>query len=164
MKNTIKAFRPKDASYTHANAKNILNLLADDNLKKLILLASEIPQTISDKNFSSNLPGIFVLAEYKFLKLYEIIDIASIHIVFDSRFFLSTRINSRYAEVKPVLDKAENDERVFFCTKRCPFTYELSPSEAVNKILELKDYFKKFTSETRKEYFSLISNFTEDKF
>jgi hypothetical protein len=164
MENTINAFRPKDTSGTDVNAKNILNLLDDSNLKKLILLASEIPQTINDKNYSSNFSSIFVLGEYEFLKLYEIIDIALIHIVFDSPYFLTVARDSEYRMVKPVLDKAQNDERAFFYTKRCPFTYELLPSEAVNKILELKDSFKKFTPGTRKEYFSLISNVPEDKF
>jgi hypothetical protein len=163
MENAIKAFRSKENS-TDVNAKNILNLLDDSNLRKLILLASETPQSPTDKNYSSNLPDIFALAEYN-LKLYEIIDITSyIYIVFDSPYFLTVARDNRYREVKPVLDKAQNDERVFFCTKRCPFTYELSPSEAVNKILELKDYFKKFTPGTRKEYFSLISNVPENKF
>ena len=163
MENTmIKAFRSKE-NPTDVNAKNILNLLDDSNLKKLILLASEIPQSTTDKNFSANLPNIFVLAEYN-LKLYEIIDISTIYIVFDSPYFLTVARDNRYREVKPVLDNAQNNDKVFFCTKRCPFTNKLSPSEATHKILELKDYFKKFTPETRKEYFSLISNVPEDKF
>jgi hypothetical protein len=162
MANTIKAFRSKENS-TDINSKNILNLLDDGNLKKLILLASEIPQSPTDENFSANLPNIFALAEYN-LKLYEILDIATIYIVFDSPYFLTVARDNRYREVKPILDEAQNNEKVFFCTKRCPFTHKLSPSEAVQKILGLKGYFKKFTPETRKEYFSLISNVTEDKF
>ncbi|MCL5423472.1 MAG: hypothetical protein M1385_00105 [Candidatus Marsarchaeota archaeon] len=138
MENAIKAFRSKENS-TDVNA--------------------------NDKIYeNSNLPDIFALAEYN-LKLYEIIDITSyIYIVFDSPYFLTVARDNRYREVKPVLDKAQNNEKVFFCTKRCPFTHKLSPSEAVQKILGLKGYFKKFTPETRKEYFSLISNVTEDKF
>lgn len=143
-------------SNTTENCRNLIQYLDMSNCLQVILFATS---KIVDESFSyndgpdNNLPlmGALALVELPTLTAY---------VVFDGLFLTAARLN-RYREVKDVLDHAIESKKALFITEPVPFTSSLSPIDALEKLINFKR--KHLTTHTRREFFRLLSNLSEQQ-
>ena len=60
------------------------------------------------------------------------------------------------------MEVAIASDKVYYSGQRAPLTSEMTPDQAVSTLLHLGP-IQPLTSESRADYFSLLSNFTEDE-
>ncbi|HFF8856267.1 MULTISPECIES: hypothetical protein [Acinetobacter calcoaceticus/baumannii complex] len=143
-------------SNTTDNCINLIQYLDMSNCLQVILFATS---KIADESFSyndgpdNNLPlmGALALVELPTLTAY---------VVFDGLFLTAARLN-RYREVKDVLDHAIESKKALFITEPVPFTSSLSPIDALEKLANFKR--KQLTVDSRREFFRLLSNLSEQQ-
>lgn len=142
-------FRSK-ASNTGKNADLIINIINDPNTLEVTLFASEKIE------HSPNAPLMFALAKYPIEAIEEVI-----YIAFDNNVSTAQRF-PRYREVEKILDASESSSKVMFSKTRIPYTAAMTPEEAINLMLE-QAVTEALTSDTRAEFFSMLSNITESE-
>lgn len=145
---------------TSVNLDTIISTLSDARTDRVILFATETQPTDSFNHHSdgpeTNLPLVAALAEFK------IPGVAPFYVVFDGLFLTAAR-QSRYFEVRDLLDASIASGKAFFAQKRAPFTSELSPEEAAQKLLQIAPVVA-LTNANRSVYFGLLSCLPESAF
>lgn len=142
---------------TSSNLATLLGLIQDPNCLRIRLFAS--PRTVTPEydhksdGSDTTLPLVAAVATYKIPGVDEV------HVVFDG-LFLTAALTPRVSEVKTLLEAAQTSGKTDFCTVTAPFTSSLAPQVAAERLLELSPV-KQLTQNTRPEYFSHLSDFTE---
>ncbi|RMT61583.1 hypothetical protein ALP43_200000 [Pseudomonas azotoformans] len=108
-----------------------------------------------EARWDNNLPLVVALAKY------IIPHVDSVLVVFDGVFLTAAR-SARYGEGRELLYLAVASDKVYYSGQRAPLTNEMTPDEAVSTLTNLGS-IQPLTVESRAEYFSLLSNFTEDE-
>jgi len=142
---------------TNTNLQAILSIIDSNCTKRVILFASPTKETQEMSHSDGpdpRLPLLSALAEY------EIPHIATIYIVFDG-LFLTAALRPRYPDIKKLLDIAQESGKVFFAKERAPFTSALTPANAVEELLKIKN-IAKLNKESRASFFSLLSAIPEE--
>ncbi|WP_198430910.1 hypothetical protein [Pseudomonas tolaasii] len=131
-------------------------MIRDNKCDEIILFAS-VENDLGDEEarWNNNLPLVVALAKY------IIPHVDSVLVVFDGMFLTAARY-PRYGEVRNLLDVAVTSDKVYYSGQRAPLTSEMTPDEAVSTLIDLGS-IQPLTVESRAEYFSLLSNFTEDE-
>jgi hypothetical protein len=144
---------------TGANCSALLGLINDNHCVEVRLFASpRIPDAeynTQTDGLETNLPLLVAWAKY------EIPKIDTVYVLFDGNFLTAAR-NSRYLEVREILDAAERTQKVTFATQAAPFTTTFDPKQAIDKLNTIP--FTQFTTDSRAQYFSLLSSITEMDF
>lgn len=144
---------------TNLNAQTLIGLLNDPNCVEVRLFASpwKVTAEFSQRDGTdNNLPLVAALATYK------IPGVSDVHVVFDG-LFLTTARRPRFLEVRDVLDAAQACGKASYCATPVPFTSALSPEKAV-ELLTQQGPVQPFTEDTRKDYFKLLSHFSEETY
>ena len=141
---------------TSDNVWALCDLIRDNKCDEIILFAS-VGNDIEDEEarWNNNLPLVAALAKY------IIPHVDSVLVIFDGVFLTAAR-SARYGEVRELLDVAIASDKVYYSGQRAPLTSEMTPDEAVSTLINLGS-IQPLTVESRAEYFSLLSNFTEDE-
>ncbi|MGE1153864.1 hypothetical protein [Pseudomonas kitaguniensis] len=141
---------------TSDNVWALCDLIRDNKCDEIILFAS-VKNDLEDEHAkcNNNLPLVVALAKY------IIPHVDSVMVVFDGVFLTAARY-PRYGEVRNLLDVAVASDKVYYSRQRAPLTSEMTPDEAVSTLIDLGS-IQPLTVESRAEYFSLLSNFTEDE-
>ena len=141
---------------TSDNVWALCDLIRDNKCDEIILFSS-VGNDLDDEEarWDNNLPLVVALAKY------IIPHVDSVLVVFDGAFLTAAR-PARYGEVRNLLDVAIASDKVYYSGQRAPLTSEMTPEEAVSTLINL-DSIQPLTVESRAEYFSLLSNFTEDE-
>lgn len=141
---------------TSDNVWALCDLIRDNKCDEIILFAS-VENDLGDEEtrWNNNLPLVVALAKY------IIPHVDSVLVVFDGMFLTAARY-PRYGEVCNLLDVAVTSDKVYYSGQRAPLTSEMTPDEAVSTLIDLGS-IQPLTVESRAEYFSLLSNFTEDE-
>jgi len=141
---------------TSDNVWALCDLIRDNKCDEIILFASE-KNDLEDEHakWNNNLPLVVALAKY------IIPHVDSVMVVFDGVFLTAARY-PRYGEVRNLLDVAVASDKVYYSRQRAPLTSEMTPDEAVSTLIDLGS-IQPLTVESRADYFSLLSNFTEDE-
>ncbi len=107
-----------------------------------------------DDGPETNLPlmGAILLVELQEFNAY---------VIFDGLFLTAQRY-PRYREVKEVLDAAVNSDKAYFIDIPVPFTSTWGPVGAIDQLLPLPR--QKLTSDSRRKFFSLLCNLTEQQY
>ena len=139
---------------TSDNVWALCDLIRDNKCDEIILFAS-VGNDIDDDEarWNNNLPLVVALAKY------IIPHVDSVLVVFDGVFLTAAR-SARYGEVRELLDVAIASDKVYYSGQRAPLTSEMTPDQAVSTLLHLGP-IQPLTSESRADYFSLLSNLTE---
>ncbi|QHC93036.1 hypothetical protein [Pseudomonas chlororaphis] len=143
-----------DAKATSENLWTICELIRDRKCDEIILFASE-KNNLEEEEYNNNLPLVVALAKY------IIPNVDSVFVVFDGVFLTAARY-PRYLEVRDLLNVAEASDKVFYSELRAPITIGMTPDNAVATLSELGE-IKPLTPNTRADYFSLLSSFTESQ-
>jgi len=138
---------------TNQNEQAIIEILKDKNTQKVIFFASP---TTNQEESDVNLPLMSALVEYK------IPGAGMTKVIYDGEFLTAAR-RPRYLEIKNVLDNAESSEKIYFSLKRAPFTSDMAPKEAATALESLGSQ-EQLTTATRAQYFSMLSNITEEDY
>lgn len=141
---------------TSDNVWALCDLIRDNKCDEIILFSS-VGNDLDDEEarWDNNLPLVVALAKY------IIPHVDSVLVVFDGAFLTAAR-PARYGEVRNLLDVAIASDKVYYSGQRAPLTSEMTPEEAVSTLINLGS-IQPLTVESRAEYFSLLSNFTEDE-
>ena len=141
---------------TSDNVWALCDLIRDNKCDEIILFAS-VGNDLDDEEarWDNNLPLVVALAKY------IIPHVDSVLVVFDGVFLTAAR-SARYGEVRELLDVAIASDKVYYSGQRAPLTGEMTPDQAVSTLINLGS-IQPLTVESRAEYFSLLSNFTEDE-
>ncbi|AHC33446.1 MULTISPECIES: hypothetical protein [unclassified Pseudomonas] len=141
---------------TSDNVWALCDLIRDNKCDEIILFAS-VGNDLDDEEarWDNNLPLVVALAKY------IIPHVDSVLVIFDGVFLTAAR-SARYGEVRELLDVAIASDKVYYSGQRAPLTSEMTPDEAVSTLINLGS-IQPLTVESRAEYFSLLSNFTEDE-
>jgi len=139
---------------TSDNVWALCDLTRYNKCDEIILFAS-VGNDIDEEEarWNNNLPLVVALAKY------IIPHVDSVLVVFDGVFLTAAR-SARYGEVRELLDVAIASDKVYYSGQRAPLTSEMTPDQAVSTLLHLGPIHP-LTSETRADYFSLLSNLTE---
>ncbi|WP_151828394.1 hypothetical protein [Acinetobacter oleivorans] len=107
-----------------------------------------------DDGPETNLPlmGAIILLELQEFNAY---------VIFDGLFLTAQRY-PRYKEVKEVLDAAVTSDKTYFIDISVPFTSTWGPVGAVDQLLPLPR--QKLTPDSRKNFFKLLCNISEEKY
>ncbi|CAH0321778.1 hypothetical protein SRABI64_05407 [Pseudomonas carnis] len=141
---------------TSDNVWALCDLIRDNKCDEIILFAS-VGNDLDDEEarWDNNLPLVVALAKY------IIPHVDSVLVVFDGVFLTAAR-PPRYGEVRNLLDVAIASDKIYYSGQRAPLTSEMTPDQAVSTLINLGS-IQPLTVESRAEYFSLLSNFTEDE-
>lgn len=142
---------------TSDNLASVLELIRDSRTVQVILFASPETPTLdmSDRDGpATNLPLVAALAEYKLPGVSD-----PLYVVFDGLFLTAAR-DSRYFEVRDLLDVAIASGKAFVAMRRAPFTSRLTPDEAAEILWQIGPV-SPLTGETRATYFRLLSGVSE---
>ncbi|EML1599289.1 hypothetical protein L0Y81_30530 (plasmid) [Burkholderia multivorans] len=137
---------------TTQNAQGLIDAINDPNIVTVTLFASP---TSKDPSFSdsdgpdTNLPLLSALTHSN----------SGNTTVFDGVFLTAAR-QSRYFEVRDVLDAAIASGKVYFGASRAPFTSALTPLDATRSLSAVAPV-EKLTSSSRPRFFRLLSGVTE---
>lgn len=139
---------------TSDNVWALCDLIRDNKCDEIILFAS-VGNNIDEEEarWNNNLPLVVALAKY------IIPHVDSVLVVFDGVFLTAAR-SARYGEVRELLDVAIASDKVYYSGQRAPLSSEMTPDQAVSTLLHLGP-IQPLTSESRADYFSLLSNLTE---
>lgn len=83
------------------------------------------------------------------------------YVIFDGLFLTAQRY-PRYKEVKEVLDVAMTSDKTYFIEVPVPFTSSWGPVGAIDQLLPLPR--QKLTQDSRRNFFSLLCNLTEQQY
>lgn len=147
-----------EASNTTVNLDNILRLLRNPDLGRVILFAtpSEPSRGYSrDDGPESNLPLVAALVELKAG------DVPPMYVVFDGLFLTAAR-PPRYGEVRQLLDTAIATGKAFYGAEPVSFTSGLLAEEAAITLISSGE-LRPLNSASRAHYFSLLSASGEDE-
>lgn len=141
---------------TSDNVWALCDLIRDNKCDEIILFASVENDLDDDEaRYNNNLPLVVALAKY------IIPHVDSVFVVFDGVFLTAARY-PRYGEVRELLDVAVASDKVYYSGQRAPLTSEMTPDEAVSTLIELGP-IQPLTVDSRANYFSLLSSFTESE-
>lgn len=141
---------------TSDNVWALCDLIRDNKCDEIILFASVVNDLDDDEaRYNNNLPLVVALAKY------IIPHVDSVFVVFDGVFLTAARY-PRYGEVRDLLDVAVASDKVYYSGRRAPLTSEMTPDEAVSTLIGLGP-IQPLTVDSRANYFSLLSSFTEEE-
>lgn len=144
----------KTHSDTVSNQKALLDVLANNTYRQVILFASpNVGGSLLNDGPDINWPLMAALVETAQGELE----------VYDGVFLTAARY-PRYQEVKSVLDAAEtaSNGNVMYATAPLPFTSSKSADDAASDMRSAKtDIFNK---STRAKFFKLLSRLTEEQY
>lgn len=147
------AFR-QESKGTGDNRDAMLNAINSSDCIKFTLFATLREDRIGCNSVErSNLPILMAIAEYddKFL-------------VFDSAYLTAAR-EPRYYEVKAILDSADKSNKVQFCNMPVEYTGCIDVDISARYLLkEAELYAYYYSSSSRENFFSMLSNVPESQF
>lgn len=139
---------------TGENKDSLINFIKDNDTSRVTLFATSDIEDSKSSNYipSVNLPVLVALVEQK-----------DKYVLFDGNFLTAVRY-PRYSEIKLVLDEAIMSGKVDFCNVRIGFTRAMDSNSARDYLIS--NYYCNIyllDKDSRKEYFSLLSNFSESE-
>lgn len=149
------SYTRKTTHTTSENLKFALDEFTSENTSDIFFFASGI-NDVADES-EANLPLMYML-----VKGFEPGQ-GHTFSVYDGLFLTAAR-RPRYLEIKELLDIACKSGKAYFSSLRAPYTYGLSPQNATHTLLELKDSFQPLTTQTRDQYFSMLSTIPEAEY
>lgn len=144
---------------TSTNESTLVGLINDPVCSAVTLFCSPsapTPDFSESDGLEINLPLVVALVKY------SIPGIDDLYIVFDG-MFLTAACRPRYLEVRQLLDVSERSGKVSFTTKPVSFTSSLSPSKAVETLLNEQPTIQLLPS-TRSQYFALLCSIPEAQY
>lgn len=136
---------------TTQNKDALIKKIVDPNTVKVTLFATK--REVLANTFETNLPLVVALVETN-----------TNYLLFDGLFLTAAR-NPRYYEVRSVLDISVQSTKVNYCSKPVEYTRDLNEDLVVKYLInESNNSSYLLTEDSRKSYFAILSNITEDKF
>jgi len=136
---------------TTQNKEALIEKIKDPNTVKVTLFATK--REVLANTFESNLPLVAALVETN-----------TNFQLFDGLFLTAAR-NPRFYEVRSVLDEAIRTTKVDYCSKPVEYTRDLNEDLVVKYLInESNNSSYLLTVDSRKSYFAILSDITEDKF
>ncbi|HCU74632.1 hypothetical protein IIQ44_20260 [Acinetobacter oleivorans] len=142
---------------TTQNCSYLLDYINMPECIQVLLFATKKtpePGFSRDDGPETNLPlmGAILLVELQEFNAY---------VIFDGLFLTAQRY-PRYREVQEILDAAVSSDKAYFINISVPFTASWGPVGAVDQLLPLPR--EKLTSDSRKNFFKLLCNISEEKY
>lgn len=136
---------------TTQNKDTLIKKIEDPNTVKVTLFATK--REVLGNTFEINLPLVVALVETN-----------TNYLLFDGLFLTAAR-NPRYYEVKRVLDEAIQSTKVNYCSKPVEYTRDLNEDLVVKYLMnESNNSSYLLTADSRRSYFAILSNITEEQF
>lgn len=136
---------------TTQNKDALIEKIKDPNTVKVTLFATK--REVLANTFETNLPLVAALVETN-----------TNFLLFDGLFLTAAR-NPRFYEVRSVLDEAIRTTKVNYCSKPVEYTRDLNEDLVVKYLInESNNSSYLLTVDSRKSYFAILSDITEDKF
>ena len=136
---------------TTQNKDALIEKIKDPNTVKVTLFATK--REVLANTFETNLPLVVALVETN-----------TNYLLFDGLFLTAAR-NPRFYEVRSVLDEAIRTTKVNYCSKPVEYTRDLNEDLVVKYLInESNNSSYLLTVDSRKSYFAILSDITEDKF
>lgn len=144
---------------TSINLRSLIEAINNPSCASVTLYGAQGPQS-SHPHISGNHTNSFLwvaaLATFSFSRVEDL------HIVFDG-MFLHTASSTRYDEAIQLLDVAEQSSKVTFAIHSVPCTSAM-PTDIAAKILLETNSTLKVSSDSRVQYFTLLSGHLEEQY
>lgn len=138
-------------AHSSAQLQTLLTLFTLPTVEKVDLYASALPDVAAASGEET--PHLMLLAQGEFP------GIGAAQVVFDS-LSLTPSSQSRYSEVRTLLNLAVASRKAFFSDTRAPRTAHLAPGDAVAELQKLAPG-QKLEHSTRPRFFALLSPIPE---